>query len=453
MLRLILSLLICLSLISCSSIKNFTNSFGDEDNATPPTPLTNFPQTLVINELWSKDVGDGSDKKYLKLAPEIRSAQVFIAENGGDIFSLDSSSGAQTWDIDTDQPISGGPTAIEGRVFVGTQEGEVIAFDSESAEQLWKARVSSEILSKPAVEDGVVVVRTIDSKLFGLDEATGERLWVYDHKVPTLTLRGTGNPLIDSGLVFNGFDGGKLVALELITGKTIWEARIARAKGGNELDRMVDIDAELIIDAGTIFVSTFQGNVAAVDANTGQIVWLREISSYAGLAVSDDYVYVSDEDSNLWALDRFSGDSVWKQEKLFARSVTAPAIHNDYVVVGDFEGYLHWFNGETGDMVARTQVNDSRIIATPIVEDEKLYSYAIDGTMSVYGIEGTRELTLSEIEKFEEEKRRQLAKQKDISENYEDDSDSDGFSFNQLFDIFKSDDDEEQDEEEKDIDE
>lgn len=448
MLRLILSVLFCLCLIGCSSVKNLTSSFGDQDNATPPTPLTKFPQTLLIDKLWSKDVGDGSDKKYLKLSPSIDADRVYIAENGGDVFALDSNTGTALWDVDTDQPVSGGPAVLDGRVFVGTQEGEVIAFDAETAQELWKARVSSEILSKPAVGDGVVVVRTIDSKLFGLEESTGRRLWVYDHKVPTLTLRGTGNPLIDSGLVFNGFDGGKLVALELSTGKPIWEARIARAKGGNELDRMVDIDAELIIDAGTIFVSTYHGNVAAVDVNSGQIIWLREISSYAGLAVTDDYVYVSDEDSNLWALDRFSGDSVWKQDKLLARSITAPAIHDDYVVVGDLEGYLHWFNSETGEMMARAQVNDSRIISTPMVEEEKLYSYAIDGTMGVYALQGTRELSLSEIEKFEAEKRAKLAKQKDVSDSYEDDSDSDGFSFNQLFDIFKSDEDEEASDEE-----
>ena len=453
MCRNLFSLFLVVLLSGCGTVDKIKSSFTAEDNSIPPTPLTDIAQRIDLDELWSKDVGDGSDEKYLKLTPSINSGRVYIAENGGDLLALDMNTGSVIWDTDTDQPISGGPGSSDTQVLIGTQEGQVIAYDPETGEQLWLSQLTSEILSRPAVSNGIVVARTIDGKIFGLDDATGKRIWIYDHKVPALTLRGTGNPIIDSGLVLCGFDGGRMVALEIGTGKLIWEARISRAKGANELDRMVDIDAELIIDAGTIFVSTFQGNVAAVDLNTGSILWLRNISSFAGLAVSDELVFVSDEESNLWALDRFTGDSVWKQEMLYGRALTAPVVQNDYVVVGDLEGYMHWFDSSTGKIVARDQVSESKMISAPMVNEDILFAYASDGTMNAYRIAGVNSIAVEDIETAIEEdiKLEEVAEDSvpdtDIADEYGEASeatsnDDEGFSFKNLFDIFGSDDEE-----------
>ncbi len=380
---------LCLLLSACSSVKKIGQSFaGGEDNSEKPTELSEITQRLKVIEIWSENVGKGNDKKYLKLAPRVEEDAVYIADNRGDLSALSASNGKTIWQIDTDQPISGGPGAGHSLVLVGTQEGEVLAFNEKTGEQLWTARVSSEILSAPQIAEDIVVTRTIDGKIFGINAKTGKRLWIYDRSVPSLTLRGTSTPIIDSGLVFAGFDGGKLAALELGTGKLYWETRIAQGSGRSELERMVDIDAEPIIDAGTIYVATFQGNIAAVEMETGRIQWARDISSHAGLGLNDDHIFVTDENSHVWALDRFSGASIWRQEKLRARAATAPVSIGNFVVVGDLEGYLHWMDSSTGDFIARTQINKSKIIAPPIVVQQTLYAYSSDGTLSAFTYQG-----------------------------------------------------------------
>lgn len=385
----VLLLLLC----SCSSVKKITRGITGEgdDNAEKPTELTEIKQRLKIIEIWSQNVGKGNDKKYLKLMPRIEDDAVYIADNRGDLNALKASNGKTIWEIDTDQPITGGPGASADLVLVGTQEGEVVAFEKQSGKQLWSSRVSSEILSAPQATKDIVVTRTIDGKIFGIDADNGKRLWTYDRSVPALTLRGTSAPVIDSGLVFAGFDGGKLAALELETGKLYWETRIAQGRGRSELERMVDIDAEPIIDGGTIYVATYQGRIAAVEMETGRVQWTRDISSYAGVGLNDDYIFVTDDDSHVWALDRFSGTSIWKQEKLHARAATAPVTIGDFVVVGDLEGYLHWMDASTGDFLARTRITESKIIAPPIVKEQILYAYSSNGTLSAFTYQGAPE--------------------------------------------------------------
>jgi outer membrane protein assembly factor BamB len=144
----------------------------------------------------------------------------------------------------------------------------------------------------------------------------------------------------------------------------------------------VDIDSDPIILEGVIYAATYQGQVAAVQLETGRILWTTDLSSYAGFAVDEDYLYISDQSSHIRAFDRFSGEQIWEQGRLNMRNVTAPARVGDYLVVGDVEGYLHWLDKRTGDFVARTRPADAPYIAPPLVVGNILYAFSSDGTLT-----------------------------------------------------------------------
>ena len=348
---------------------------GGVDNTEPPSPLIDFVETANIYKVWSHNVGKGTDELFIKLVPAILGDQIFIADNRGNIAAFHTDTGEEIWHKDSDLPITGGPGSDVNMVLVGTSEGDVLALSAESGEEVWRSTVSSEILSSPRVADNVIVVRTVDGKIFALDAGSGERLWIYDRTVPALTLRGTGTPVISNGLVIAGFDGGRVTALELKTGKLIWETKVAVSRGRSELERMVDIDTQPLIVGDTIYVTTFQANVSAISLETGQILWQRDISSHSELGADERNLYITDDKSNIWALDRFSGASVWKQEKLVFRQVTGPAVLEDKVIVGDLKGYLHWLDKTNGDFVARTHVDSDTILTQLIVSIGTIFVY------------------------------------------------------------------------------
>ncbi|MGH8119517.1 MAG: outer membrane protein assembly factor BamB [Gammaproteobacteria bacterium] len=369
----------------CSAVSQRVSTFmGGEDNTAPPTPLEEIAQQVTISKIWEKKVGDGSDKQYLKLEPVYATGRIFVADSEGEIVAIDAQTGQVLWKTDADTRITGGPGASESLVIAGTGEAEVITLAADSGNILWRSKVSSEVLSAPKYENNIIVVRTIDGKIFGLDAGAGERLWTYEQTVPVLTLRGTSSPVIAGNYLVAGFDEGRLAAIELQTGKLVWDTRIAVGTGRTELERMVDIDAEPLIVNDLIYVTTFQGRIAAVTLETGRIMWTREVSSYAGLSADEKTIYITDDDSSVWALDRASGNSLWKQDKLKARALTAPAVTENMIVVGDVEGYLHWIDKQTGEIMAREQITETKIIAAPIAVDNVVYVYASDGTLAAY---------------------------------------------------------------------
>ena len=400
--RYITLLIVAVILSGCAATERVTSYFkGGSDNAEPPNPLVEFRPLINVIELWKKNNGVGTDEQYLKLAPVIVNQRLYIVDSAGSIGAMDATNGKRLWQrkIDASESIdgesgwlrgggdihiTGGPGYGDNTLMVGSLEGEVISLSAENGSELWRTRVSSEVLSAPQRASDIVIVRTIDGKVFGIDGDKGRRLWIYDRTVPPLTLRGTSTPAIDSGIVVAGFDGGKMAALDVRTGKLLWETSISAARGRSELERMVDIDSEPMIVDGTVYIATFQGHVAAVQLETGRILWSSDLSSYAGFSADEQNIYVSDEDSHVWALDRFSGSVLWEQDNLHARATTAPAAIGDQIVVGDLEGYLHWISKKTGEFTARERLCKDPVIAKPIVVGKIVYAYCSDGRLAAY---------------------------------------------------------------------
>jgi outer membrane protein assembly factor BamB len=359
--------------------------FGDDDEPIePPAELTDFDEKLDVDEVWDVSTGPGSELLNLALRPAVEGGRIYAAGREGRVFALDLEKGRSQWRADTDLPLSAGPGVGGGLVVVGSSSGDVLALDSASGAEVWRRKVSGEVLAAPAISSGVVVVRSVDGRLRGLDAASGAELWVIEHKPPRLTLRGTGAPVISQGVVFAGFDDGRIGAYSLRDGVAAWENLVSTGRGRTELERLADVDAAPAIIGQDMYAVSFHGRLANLAAESGQILWDVEISSHSGLGVDWTTVYVSTSEGEVVAVNRSSGAELWRQAGLRMRQLTAPIPFGQSVVVADFEGYLHWLNSLTGEIEGRGRAGSSAIVAAPVSageflvvqdEDDRVYAF------------------------------------------------------------------------------
>ncbi|MET0069990.1 MAG: outer membrane protein assembly factor BamB [Candidatus Thiodiazotropha sp.] len=357
------------------------SAFSGKDNADPPSELIELKPELRIEEVWDAGFED-ADEAMLKLMPVISEGILYVAEPSGEVFALDPATGDRRWSVDTESPLSGGPGVAEGSIALGTLEAELILLNSGDGAERWRRRVSSEVLSSPVVNDNKVVCRTTDGGVAVYAVENGERRWAYDRSVPVLTLRGDSSPMVNDYQVLAGFAGGKLVGLSLESGLVNWEATISTPKGRTELERVVDIDADPVLVEGTLYVTSYQGDVAAVSESSGVVLWRRNISSHAGLDANWRQVFITDDEDHVWSLDATNGATLWQQKKLHARKLSAPAMVDDKIVVGDFDGYLHWLSQEDGRQLARIRVSGDAIRLKPLVMDDIVYVLDEGGNLS-----------------------------------------------------------------------
>ena len=347
-----------LSLTGCATISDGLDSLNPFASSGPKmAPLKPFTATAEVRPLWSASVGKAGDYSF---APAVVGNAVYVAGRDGTVNKLED--GKTVWKINAGQLLSAGVGANARLVVVGTPRGEVLAFSAEDGKPLWQAKVSSEVLAAPAVGDDGVAVKSGDNRVFLLDGSDGARKWVYQRSTPTLSIRSAGSPVFADRFVFVGFPGGKLVALSLQNGAPVWEGAVALPKGATELDRVADIVASPVVDGRQICAVAFQGRVACFDMGQGgAMIWSRELSSAAGLALDGRYLFVTDDKGAVHALDRLSGSSLWKQDKLLNRRLSGPAVHRGLVAVADAEGLIHFLSREDGSFAARQKTDGTPV--------------------------------------------------------------------------------------------
>jgi outer membrane protein assembly factor BamB len=372
--------------VAFAALLVFAGCSKDKD-VEPPAKLVVFPTKLPVKELWGDKVGGGKKQVKLRLGlgPAYDDGLVFAASDKGELAAVNLETGRQVWVKKFKKTqLSAGPGAGAGMVVVGSTKGWVIALEGASGKERWRVRINSELLSAPAISEKVVVMRSVDGRLHGFDAGSGKELWSVEQQVPRLSLRGTAIPVIAKEIAVSGFDNGKVMAVSLTTGDTLWDTALATPHGRTELDRLVDVDSAVSVIGDNVFATGFQGRTAMIALDSGQIWWAHDMSSYRGLAADEENLFVTESDGSVVALRQRDGSEVWRNDKLKRRGLSTPAVTSSAIAVADYQGYLHWLDKQTGELVARERIAKFRVSNPPIAVKDTVVVLTDSGKLAAY---------------------------------------------------------------------
>ena len=344
-------------------------------------------KSVKSKKLWSTKIGEGLGATYNELKPAMLGSRIYVSDIAGNLQALDRESGSTIWTQKVNSRIGSAVGVGDGKVLVTTLDGRIHAFKALDGEPLWTARLSSESVAPPQSNQHLVLVQTIDGRLTALSPVSGERLWSYNAQIPALSLRGTSTPLLTERVSFAGFSNGKVVALNNKNGDLIWEQRVAVPQGKTELERIVDVDGELLLSGDKLYVSSYQGRLVSISAGNGRLIWNKSVSSFRGVAENLSQLFVSDAEGNVRAFEKSNGLEFWKQDALFYRQSTAPVVIKSAVAVADFQGYVHFLSPQDGHFMTRLQVDSSGVRGPMISVDDVLYVYGNSGRLTALTIE------------------------------------------------------------------
>ncbi len=354
-----------------------------------PAKLTPVTATLRVVRVWSASVDDKKAVPLrLGLGLAVDDGRVYAAGHKGEVAAFDIASGRLAWRTRLKAPLSGGTAVGDGMVLIGSSDGQLFALDAASGKSRWSVRVSGEVLAPAAISERLIALRTVDGKLHALAPADGHELWAQQQPVPRLSLRGTARPAIAGDLVVCGFDNGKVMAVNSGDGSVQWEAAIAPPRGRTELERLDDIDTAVRVSGQDVYTIGFQGKVAMLAVDTGQVWWSHDASSYRSLTLDDDTLYMATADGEIAALRNRTGAELWRQKALLHRGLTAPAAmdEDNALVVADFQGYVHWLDKATGALAARTSSGKARVSTTPLVAGNMVLVVNDRGQISAFRV-------------------------------------------------------------------
>src|SRR3954451_12135617 len=141
-------------------------------------------------------------------------------------------------------------------------------------------RTTRGIQSMPLAKDGVLYYSGSYSRVFALDGATGKVLWSYfpelDEELISMQTHSPYNRgiALGHGKVFVGTVDGRLIAIDMKTGKPVWDTKLVNS----EKLTVGFTGAPLLVKDKVIIGSQggewpYRGPIFGVDAKTGQKVW------------------------------------------------------------------------------------------------------------------------------------------------------------------------------------
>lgn len=361
--------------------------FGGDEDEIEPMELVKIENKIRVKRLWSSKIGGESEFLRVALRPFGDGNNIYAASHDGNVAAFDPATGKQRWRNKLGIELSAGPAVGRGLVVVVAKDGYVVGLDAETGSERWRTDVGAESLARPVLKDDMVIVLTIDSRLQGLAAYDGTPRWSVEQSSPALTMRGSSSPVIVGTSVIAGFDNGRIAAVEVATGNVRWESLLSPPTGRSDLERLSDIDGDIAVVGQDVYAAGYNGRMAAVAAESGQILWAREISSYVGVSADWNNVYTVRDNGEVVSLTRRDGNESWRDASLLYREPTLPVAFDTTVVVGDLEGYLHFFSNLNGEPQARVKFGGKAISNAPVVMANRLYVQNDDGTVACFIID------------------------------------------------------------------
>lgn len=135
--------------------------------------------------------------------------------------------------------------------------------------------------TQPLIHDGIMYITGSYSRLYAIDVKTGKEIWQYDARLPEGILPccdvvNRGAAIYGDKIYFGTLDA-RIVALDQKTGDVVWRKKIADYKAGYSYTAAPLIVKGLVITGNSGGEFGIVGEVQARDADTGELVWTRPV--------------------------------------------------------------------------------------------------------------------------------------------------------------------------------
>jgi outer membrane protein assembly factor BamB len=200
-------------------------------------------------------------------------------------------------------------------------------------------------------------------------------------------------PVVAAGRIFTIDTDAVVRAISPENGGTLWQTQVR----GEGAPAGTLFGGGVSYDEGRVYATNGAGYAAALDAQTGSILWMvRPGGPLRGApTIANDNVYVLSQDNQLFALDPRNGETRWTGSGAIELSgvfgVAAPAAAAGTVVAGYSSGELTAYRYENGrvvwqDALTRTTVSTavaslSDIDADPVIDQGRVYAVGQGGRM------------------------------------------------------------------------
>jgi len=394
----------------------YRNSEWPEPGGYADNAMYHLEANGPLKELWEADAGEGSnDNSKLTAPPIVAGGHVYVLDARLRVFAFNAETGEELWRVsvapkghqslfnllsfglfgsdtrvDPTKGFTGGIAYDDGRLFATNGFGEILALDASSGKELWRDSVGVPIVNAPVANGGRVFVSSQDNHFHAFAENNGRELWDHQGITESAGMLEATSAAVQGEFVIVPYTSGELFAMRVQNGQPAWSDMLTRTGNVTAMSEIDDIAGHPVVDRDLVFAISHSGVMAAINLDTGDRQWTREIGGIETPWVAGDYVYVLASPDELLCLTRKEGRVKWLHqlprwtdpEDTSSDPIVwaGPVLVSDRLIVVSSDGYAESISPYTGELLGRMELPDGTSIA-PVVANGTLYLITKDATL------------------------------------------------------------------------
>lgn len=296
------------------------------------------------------------------------------------------------WAFKTNGKIFSSPIVHDGIVYIGSEDGCLYAIEEKTGKTNWKFKTGGAVHSSPAIFKNTVYIGSFDGYYYAIDTKTGRLKWKFktggEHWSGEVSFLGMkpvdmymydlwdfflSSPVINpdgkNPSIFFGSSDGNVYALNVNTGQLKWKFE---TKGS--------IHCSPVLYKNTVYIGSWDANLYAIDIETGKEHWRFETGKQTGfkgiestVVVANGMVYFGARDPFLFALNAETGKLVWKYDATYSWIISSAVVANDVVYVGTSDTFLLLgLDAKNGKELFKFKAN-GYVYSSPAIAGETAY--------------------------------------------------------------------------------
>jgi outer membrane protein assembly factor BamB/predicted phosphodiesterase len=240
----------------------------------------------------------------------------------------------------------------------------------------WVFASDANVISTPAVAGTLVIFGNQNGKVEALSINDGNTVWSVTTGGPVFS-----SPAVDGNRVVLGSADGYIYCLDARSGKTQWKHKTGAAVLGSPL-----------IDKGSVYIGGSDGHFRSIDIKSGKERW--HFSGLGGPVVSTPVVYENNVifgawDTHLYALDKKNGKLLWKWNngsavRNYSPASCIPVVHQGIVYIMAPDRYISAIDAATGTTLWRNNDGGIRESIGISADGKWIYGKSMQDTVVVY---------------------------------------------------------------------
>jgi len=351
----------------------------------------------ALGNAFTVSIGYGSSlTARLASPPVVGGGRVYTIDANATVRAFDAQTGGKAWESQfglekgNSASLYGGGVAYENdRVYASNGLGFVAAMDTRNGGVIWQVRPGGPLRGSPMIAGDTLYVVSQDNQIYSLKTADGSTNWSNAAALEIAGVFGSASPAFGQGTVVAGFSSGELNAYRYENGRLVWQDALSRTSVTTSVSALSDIDASPVIDGGQVYALGQGGRMVALELISGQRIWELNIAGIATPWLAGDWLFVVTDDAKLIAIAKTTGKIRWinqlpRFEREKARrgqiSYLGPVLAGGRLILVGSNGTLINFDPATGNFQNQTRLG-ARISLPPVVANSTLYVLADDGRL------------------------------------------------------------------------